>query len=97
MKAKRDCLSQGLEKAGLTTFTPQGTYFVTADIAKLGYEDGKQVWFDLPVKCGVVAVPNVVFYDNKALGNTLIRFAFCKRINVLEEAVERLQTLESLI
>ena len=97
MKAKRDCLSQGLEKAGLTTFTPQGTYFVTADIAKLGYEDGKQFCLDLPVKCGVVAVPNVVFYDNKALGNTLIRFAFCKRINVLEEAVERLQTLESLI
>ena len=97
MKAKRDCLSQGLEKAGLTTFTPQGTYFVTADIAKLGYEDGKQFCLDLPFKCGVVAVPNVVFYDNKALGNTLIRFAFCKRINVLEEAVERLQTLESLI
>ena len=97
MKAKRDCLSQGLEKAGLTTFTPQGTYFVTADISKLGYEDGKQFCLDLPVKCGVVAVPNVVFYDNKALGNTLIRFAFCKRINVLEEAVERLQTLESLI
>ena len=97
MKAKRDCLSQGLEKAGLTTFTPQGTYFVTADIEKLGYEDGKQFCLDLPVQCGVVAVPNVVFYDNKALGNTLIRFAFCKRINVLEEAVERLQTLESLI
>ena len=96
MKAKRDCLSQGLEKAGLTTFTPQGTYFVTADIKKLGYEDGKQFCLDLPVKCGVVAVPNVVFYDDKELGSTLIRFAFCKRIDVLEEAVERLQTLESL-
>ena len=96
MKAKRDCLSQGLEKAGLTTFTPQGTYFVTADIKKLGYEDGKQFCLDLPVKCGVVAVPNVVFYDDKELGSTLIRFAFCKKIDVLEEAVERLQTLESL-
>ena len=96
MKVKRDCLSQGLEKAGLTTFTPQGTYFVTADIENLGYEDGKQFCLDLPVQCGVVAVPNVVFYDNKDLGNTLIRFAFCKRLDVLEEAVERLQTLESL-
>ena len=97
MKVKRDCLSQGLEKAGLTTFTPQGTYFVTADIESLGYEDGKQFCLDLPVQCGVVAVPNVVFYDNKDLGSTLIRFAFCKRLDVLEEAVERLQTLESLL
>ena len=97
MRVKRDCLSQGLEKAGLTTFTPQGTYFVTADIESLGYEDGKQFCLDLPVQCGVVAVPNVVFYDNKDLGSTLIRFAFCKRLDVLEEAVERLQTLESLI
>ena len=96
MRVKRDCLSQGLEKAGLTTFTPQGTYFVTADIKNLGYEDGKQFCLDLPVQCGVVAVPNVVFYDNKDLGSTLIRFAFCKKLDVLEEAVERLQTLESL-
>ena len=97
MRVKRDCLSQGLEKAGLTTFTPQGTYYVTADIENLGYEDGKQFCLDLPVQCGVVAVPNVVFYDNKDLGSTLIRFAFCKRLDVLEEAVERLQTLESLL
>ena len=96
MKVKRDCLSQGLEKAGLTTFTPQGTYFVTADIENFGYEDGKQFCLNLPVQCGVVAVPNVVFYDNKDLGSTLIRFAFCKRLDVLEEAVERLQTLEIL-
>ena len=96
MRVKRDCLSQGLEKAGLTTFTPQGTYFVTADIESLGYEDGKQFCLDLPVQCGVVAVPNVVFYDNKDLGSTLIRFAFCKKLDVLEEAVERLRTLESL-
>ena len=96
MRVKRDCLSQGLEKAGLTTFTPQGTYFVTADIEKLGYGDGKQFCLDLPVQCGVVAVPNVVFYDNKDLGSTLIRFAFCKKLDVLEEAVERLQTIESL-
>ena len=96
MRVKRDYLSQGLEKAGLTTFTPQGTYFVTVDIESLGYEDSKQFCLDLPVQCGVVAVPNVVFYDNKDLGSTLIRFAFCKRLDVLEEAVERLQILESL-
>jgi N-succinyldiaminopimelate aminotransferase len=95
MVAKRDLLSRGLENVGLETFIPQGTYFVTADVKTLGYQDGKEFCLNLPESCGVVAVPNVVFYDNKDLGNTLIRFAFCKRVEVLEEAVERLQTLES--
>ncbi len=95
MVAKRDLLSRGLESVGLETFVPQGTYFVTADIKTLGYQDGKEFCLNLPESCGVVAVPNVVFYDNKDLGDTLIRFAFCKRVELLEEAVERLQTLES--
>lgn len=95
MIAKRDLLSRGLKSVGLETFIPQGTYFVTADIKTLGYQDGKEFCLNLPESCGVVAVPNVVFYDNKDLGNTLIRFAFCKKVEVLEEAVERLQTLES--
>jgi N-succinyldiaminopimelate aminotransferase len=95
MVAKRDLLSRGLENVGLETFIPQGTYFVTADVKTLGYQDGKEFCLNLPESCGVVAVPNVVFYDNKDLGNTLFRFAFCKRVEVLEEAVERLQTLES--
>ena len=95
MVAKRDLLSRGLESVGLETFVPQGTYFVTADIKTLGYQDGKEFCLNLPESCGVVAVPNVVFYDNKDLGDTLIRFAFCKRVEILEEAVERLQTLES--
>ena len=94
MKRKRDCLSSGLENAGFTVFVPAGTYFVTADIRPFGISDGREFCLTLPQTCGVVAVPNVVFYDNKDEGRHLVRFAFCKRLEVLESAVLRLMSLE---
>ena len=94
MKRKRDCLSNGLENAGFTVFVPAGTYFVTADIRPLGISDGREFCLTLPQTCVVVAVPNVVFYDNKDEGRHLVRFAFCKRLEVLESAVLRLMSLK---
>jgi N-succinyldiaminopimelate aminotransferase len=47
----------------------------------------------LPERCGVVAVPNMVFYDDVDAGRPLVRFAFCKRMEVLDAAVERLGAL----
>jgi len=44
-------------------------------------------------RAGVVAIPHSVFYDNVAVGRPLVRFAFCKRDEVLAEAVERLRSL----
>ncbi len=49
----------------------------------------------LPRRCGVVAVPNVVFYDNTEAGRSQVRFAFCKRPEVLAEAVARLAALRT--
>ena len=63
-------------------------YFVTADIRPLGDDDGLAFCRSLPERCGVVAVPNVVFYDDVAAGRPLVRFAFCKRLEVLDEAVD---------
>ena len=94
MKRKRDCLSSGLENAGFTVFVPAGTYFVTADIRPFGISDGREFCLTLPQTCGVVAVPNVVFYDNKDEGRHLVRFAFCKQLEVLESAVLRLMSLK---
>ena len=93
MEKKRDCLSGGLEDAGFTVFKPAGTFFITADIRPFGISDGRQFCLDLPELCGVVAVPNVVFYDNKEEGESLVRFAFCKQLTVLESAVSRLRSL----
>jgi N-succinyldiaminopimelate aminotransferase len=91
--ARRDLLMDGLRIAGFDVFRPRGTYFVTADIRPLGATDGLGFCRNLPERCGVVAVPNVVFYDDKDVGASLIRFTFCKRREVLEEAVARLREL----
>ncbi len=74
-------------------FVPQGTYFITTDIAALGESDGLAFCRGLPQRSGVVAVPNVVFYDDRAAGRSQVRFAFCKREEVLADAVSRLATL----
>ncbi|GAA2406896.1 pyridoxal phosphate-dependent aminotransferase [Streptomyces glaucosporus] len=93
LRAKRDVLADGLADAGLEVFRPQGTYFVTTDIAPLGEKDGLAFCRSLPERCGVVAVPNAVFYDDPDAGRAQVRFAFCKREETLREAVSRLRRL----
>ena len=93
LQAKRDRLCAGLATAGFEVYRPAGTYFVTTDVRPLGYDDGVAFCRDLPNRCGVVGVPNVVFYDDKAAGASLVRFAFCKRDEVLDEAATRLAGL----
>ena len=93
LMARRDQLTAGLSAAGFEAYRPAGTYFVTADVRPLGFDDGMALCRKLPELCGVVAVPNVVFYDNENEGRHLVRFAFCKRPEVLEEAVDRLAKL----
>lgn len=93
MQAKRDRLADGLQGIGLDVYRPQGTYFVTVDIRSLGETDGRAFCLALPERAGVVAVPNVVFYDNKAEGSHMIRFAFCKKDEVLDAALVRLEAL----
>jgi N-succinyldiaminopimelate aminotransferase len=95
LMARRDQLSDGLVAAGFEVYRPAGTYFVTADVRPLGFDDGMALCRKLPELCGVVAVPSVVFYDNEDEGRHLVRFAFCKRPEVLDEAVERLARLGS--
>jgi len=93
LQAKRDRLATGLRAAGFDVFLPSGTYFVTADVRPLGYADGVAFCRDLPHRCGVVAIPHSVFYDDPEAGRSLVRFAFCKRDEVLDEALERLRGL----
>ncbi|MFI8324748.1 pyridoxal phosphate-dependent aminotransferase [Streptomyces sp. NPDC085529] len=93
LQAKRDLLSDGLAEAGFEVYRPQGTYFVTTDIRPLGEGDGFAFCRSLPERAGVVAIPNAVFYDHREAGAPFVRFAFCKRTDVLQEAVDRLKRL----
>ncbi|HEX6567538.1 MAG TPA: pyridoxal phosphate-dependent aminotransferase [Acidimicrobiales bacterium] len=96
LAAKRDVLCDGLDRAGFTVFRPQGTYFVTVDIRPLRDDgDGMAFCRELPERCGVVAIPNQVFYAHAAAGRHLVRFSFAKRHEVLHQAVARLARLRS--
>jgi len=91
LRARRDLLCDGLAEAGFAVYRPAGTYFVTTDISALGETDGIAFCRSLPQRAGVVAIPAAVFYDDAKAGESLVRFAFCKKPEVLEEALTRLR------
>jgi N-succinyldiaminopimelate aminotransferase len=95
LKAKRDLLSVGLGEIGFEVYPSDGTYFVTTDITPLGEKDGVEFCLGLPDRAGVVAIPSAVFYDDKEAGRTQVRFAFCKRREVLAAALDRLSVLKA--
>ena len=90
MQQKRDLLSDLLQGAGFTVFQPEGTYFITADIRPLGFNDGIEFCLGLPEQAGVVAVPSQVFYQDQRDGATQVRFCFAKSDETLREAGRRL-------
>jgi N-succinyldiaminopimelate aminotransferase len=91
LQQRRDLLCDGLRAAGLSPRVPEGTYFATTDTADLGWPDGRAFCEALPERAGVVAIPNQSFYDDKEEGRHLVRWAFCKQRDVLEEGVRRLR------
>ncbi|MFK0282414.1 pyridoxal phosphate-dependent aminotransferase [Streptomyces sp. NPDC090499] len=93
MQTRRDILAAGLTEAGFQVYDTAGTYFITTDIRPLGERDGFAFCRSLPERAGVVAIPNAVFYDHREAGAPFVRFAFCKRAEVLKEAAERLRQL----
>jgi N-succinyldiaminopimelate aminotransferase len=93
--AKHELLAAGLEAAGFGVHRPDAGYFVIADAAPLGYEDARALCLDLPRTAGVAGIPVSAFVRPEHAGEyrSLVRFAFCKRRSVLEDAVARLAAL----
>ena len=89
LAGKRDLMSHGLRAVGLDVLRSEGTYFVQADVAALGWASGTDFARAVPERAGVVCIPTEVFCDSDA-SRTLVRFAFCKQDAVLEEAARRL-------
>ncbi|MEE2908359.1 MAG: aminotransferase class I/II-fold pyridoxal phosphate-dependent enzyme [Planctomycetota bacterium] len=87
---RRDLLCDGLEKAGFGVYRPQGTYFVLCDHSHLGQPDDIAACKWLIEHAGVAAIPPSSFYADPRDGATLMRFGFCKRIETIEAALERL-------
>jgi N-succinyldiaminopimelate aminotransferase len=95
LRVKRDLMCDGLAAAGFEVYRPAGTYFITTDVRPFGQVSGLEFCRKLPYTAGVVAIPSVVFYDNREAGEFQVRFAFCKRQEVLTEALARLSRLPS--
>lgn len=94
LQSGRDVLGRGLRAAGFDVFTPAGTYFTVADAAPLGATDAAEFCRALPEVAGVVAIPLTAFVRSEHRDDyaTLVRFAACKRLDVLEEASARLRS-----
>jgi N-succinyldiaminopimelate aminotransferase len=93
LRDKRDFLAAGLEAVGFKVLASPGTFFLTTDITQLSDEDGYSFCRALPERCGVVAIPSSVFYDDQGAGRNYVRWMFSKRREVLNEAVARLGRL----
>lgn len=97
LAAKRDVLARGLTAAGFTISQPQGSYFIVADATPLGYPDGAEFCRQLPARAGVVGVPITAFCapQHRTDYAPLVRFAYCKKVDVLERAAEKLARLSA--
>jgi N-succinyldiaminopimelate aminotransferase len=88
---RRNILCDGLDALGLEVHVPQGTYFVTTDVSAMGHADGKAFCAAMADRAKVVAIPTQVFYeDDSPHGTHLIRWAFCKEQDVIDEGLRRL-------
>lgn len=98
LQGNRDKLAAALTDLGFAVFTPPGTYFICADhtavAAKIDATDDQSFAMNLIKHCGVAAIPPSVFYDRPDLGKPLVRFAFCKKPQTIDEAIKRLQRLK---
>jgi N-succinyldiaminopimelate aminotransferase len=92
---RRDRLCEGLDSLGLDVHVPQGTYFVTTDVSALGHRDGLAFCAAVAERAKVVAIPTQVFYeDGSSHGTHLIRWAFCKEQDVIDEGLRRLRSAD---
>ncbi|GAA2329340.1 pyridoxal phosphate-dependent aminotransferase [Saccharopolyspora halophila] len=94
LQRRRDKLAGGLADAGFDVLASEGTYFICADVRPLGFTDGADLCRSLPERIGLAAIPVQVFCDNPDDARHLVRFAFCKRDEVLDEGMRRLQKLK---
>lgn len=95
LRIKRDLMCDGLASAGFEVYPPEGTYFIMTDVRSFGQVSGLEFVRELARAVGVVAIPSEVLYDDQDAGRFGVRFAFCKRKEVLTEALTRLSRLRA--
>jgi N-succinyldiaminopimelate aminotransferase len=90
LQHRRDMVTHSLAASGIDVLHTEGTYFIQFDSRSLGQSDGVTLCRLLARQAGVVAVPSVALYEDKAAGRHLVRLAFCKREQTLDTATDLL-------
>jgi len=90
---RRDLMLGILEEAGFKTYKPYGAYYIMTDCSSLGYADDVQAARALTETIRVASVPGSSFYSRPELGSTKLRFSFCKKLETLRAAGDRLAAL----
>jgi aminotransferase len=93
-RARRAVLVEALTEAGFEFAVPEGAYYILADFSKLSDRDDVEFAKWMTRDVGVATVPGSSFYHERALGRSLVRFAFCKKFETLKRAAARLETLK---
>jgi len=91
---RRDLMLGILDGAGFKTYKPYGAYYIMTDCSSLGYDDDVTAARSLTETIGVASVPGSSFYKEPELGRTKLRFSFCKKLDTLRAAGERLSRLQ---
>ncbi|HVZ77437.1 MAG TPA: aminotransferase class I/II-fold pyridoxal phosphate-dependent enzyme [Gemmatimonadaceae bacterium] len=94
-RERREVMVRALRDAGFTFSVPEGAYYILADFSALSQDDDVTFAKWMAQEIGVATVPGSSFYHDRALGRSLVRFAFCKKKETLERAAERLGRLAS--
>jgi aminotransferase len=89
---RRESMLGILDEAGFRASRPQGAYYVMADISHLGFSSDVEAALHMVEHVGVAVVPGSSFYSRPELGRHVVRFSFCKRMETLRRAGERLRT-----
>jgi aspartate/methionine/tyrosine aminotransferase len=96
-RARRDVIVRALEEAGFRFAVPEGAYYVLCDFSDLSSLPDDEFAHWMTREIGVAPVPGSSFYHDPSLGRRMVRFAFCKKLETLERAGERLANVRASV
>jgi aminotransferase len=96
-RARRDIMCAALDEAGFKYAAPEGAYYILADFSEISDLESREFAIWLAKEVGVATVPGMSFYSRPELGRSVTRFAFCKKVETLEKAAERLMNLQARV
>ena len=96
-RARRDIMCSALDEGGFKYAAPEGAYYILADFSEISDLESREFAIWLAKEAGVATVPGMSFYSQPELGLSVTRFAFCKKVETLEKAAERLASVRAQV